>query len=479
MEMNINRFSRFVLSIVLILFISAPAGAEYIFLKDGAIVEGRIIGETSSTVTLLLSDGKRMRYSRGNIMRTLYTNLYMGKVFVHKTDGKVIEAYMVDEDQESYTFRMFLYKPEEFFIKRNEVLFIARKNPTGLTGKADTESIEIKWRPPYNPVEHYNVYIKTSGKEEYKMAGETGDKDFTIKGLKSNTTYFIIVTAVDEENYESLPSNEIKIKTLNIPPENPKNIITKMLPVAGGKSIKINLKWESVHDPDGKIKAYRVFIQTKEGYKLIGETKSTEYTTDTLVKDRDYFFHVRSVDDSGDESKDSGLASTLQFPGTLFSIRTGSIMPMGDFSKMLEPGYGAVFSLMLKDLFLRNLDTGLEAGFFLFPGKDENVENSQMIPLLLTLNYRFFITKTIVITPLIGAGYSFNKIKYRNMESAPGETEFTEQKAFEPVAKGGIFLYYLINTSIILQAGAEYASIFEKRGRMEFLTFNAGVGIGF
>jgi hypothetical protein len=58
-------------------------------------------------------------------MRILYTELKMGKVYVQKRNGESIIAYIVNEDRNQFTLRLDLYKPQEFNIKRNDILFIA------------------------------------------------------------------------------------------------------------------------------------------------------------------------------------------------------------------------------------------------------------------------------------------------------------------------------------------------------------------
>ena len=141
-----NRWTTSALLAVLLLF-SNPALAEHVFLTDGSILEGIIIRENAKTVTLKKNDGSRERINRSDIMRILYTKLNMGKVYVQKRDGTGMEVYLVDEDSDTYTFRRVLTDPDEFKLKRSQVLFIAEKNPSGLEAKANPVSLELKWYP--------------------------------------------------------------------------------------------------------------------------------------------------------------------------------------------------------------------------------------------------------------------------------------------------------------------------------------------
>ena len=152
---------------------SSTLSAEYVFLKNGSIVKCRIEAETKTSITGRMPNGKPVTFNARDIIRILYTELYMGKIFVNKTDGTVIEAYMVDEDQTSYTFRKELYSPNEFRVRRDEVLFTTRKNPSGLAGTAESDRIEITWKAPYTPVSKYKVYFKSSVMVEKRVTRET------------------------------------------------------------------------------------------------------------------------------------------------------------------------------------------------------------------------------------------------------------------------------------------------------------------
>ena len=160
------------------MMMSTSLFAEYVFLKDGSIVKCKIETETTASITARMPDGKQMTFNPKNVIRILYTELYMGKIFVNKTDGTVLEVYMVDEDQTTYTFRKDLYKPQEFTVKRDEVLFTTRKNPSGLTGTAKNDRIEITWKAPYTPIKNYKIYFKST--DAYKLYGESSSASATL-----------------------------------------------------------------------------------------------------------------------------------------------------------------------------------------------------------------------------------------------------------------------------------------------------------
>ena len=100
---------------VIFLFLGASkAGAECVFLKNGALIVGSIVRETGSTLTIKSADGALRVIQRGHVLRIFYTDIYLGKLVVRLTDGSVMEAYMVDENADFYTFRDRLDNPAEF-----------------------------------------------------------------------------------------------------------------------------------------------------------------------------------------------------------------------------------------------------------------------------------------------------------------------------------------------------------------------------
>lgn len=213
-------FKKTIITIALMLS-ACSAFAEYIFLRDGSIIRGKIVSDSAASIVITDKDNKRQTIPREKIMRILYTDLYLGKIYVQKIDGKNEVCYMVDEDRDTYTFRRELYSPEEFTLRRDQVLFIARGNPTGLEGEAGTDAIDLKWVAPYNPVTKYRIYMKGPGETEFKSAAETKKKNYTFEKLSSNTKFVFYVTAIDSSGNESLPSNELTITTLNIKPGKP------------------------------------------------------------------------------------------------------------------------------------------------------------------------------------------------------------------------------------------------------------------
>ncbi len=313
------------------LFCTIQLKAENLFLKDGSIITGKVINETANEVVILDEQNRITSYPHYKVLRTIYTNMKIRKLFIQKRTGEGIVAYIVDEDQDSFIFRKNLNQPEEFSLNRNEVLFMSEKNPSGLKsdGIIGTKYVYLSWLPPYDTVKRYNIYISKNTNNKYEMADYTTGKTIKIKNLLPKTTYYLKVTSVDKDNYESLPSNEISITTKAIVDiklkdgkvfqaylisENPDGytlsfdldktenftvkrseilFITDRFPNglrgnAGPDSI--DLKWFVPFEP---VEKYNIYLKKKgEPYKLAANTNDNSYTFKGLSKNTEYAIKV-------------------------------------------------------------------------------------------------------------------------------------------------------------------------------------------
>ena len=465
-------------TIVFIFIFIISASAEYVFIKNGAIINCTVLRDAADSITVRLGTGKTDIIYRRDIIRILYTELYMGKVYVQQTNGTGLEVYMVDEDRSEYTFRKELYKPAEFKLRRDEVLFIARKNPTGLRGEPETDRIKLTWQPPYNVTKKFIIYIKDNIKADYKKIDDTTSKEYTVKGVKSNTEYRVIVTAIDTDNYESLPSNEIKVTTLNILPDPPKKVRAVKKVEAGGKATA-SLTWLPAIDPDGVIKSYNIYQKDKKGFVPAGKTDKTQFEAKNLDPNKNYYFYIRAVDDKNGESGDSRLVNTLDVQGYDVSLQPSYIIPFGTFKNINKMGFGALINVTKKDLLLEDLDLGVALGYWQFKGASD-VDQSYMIPLLGTANYRIEVYPLLFIIPRIALGFSYISLSYKvESELYTGYgiiKDKKDKKGIEPLGFAGISINYGVTDYWFISAGADYGIIYETGGSMNFLVISMSAG---
>jgi hypothetical protein len=576
----------FFISIFIFFIIPGASYGEYVFLKNGDIIECRIIKDSAASITIKKKDGKTQKIRRSKILRLVYTKVYMGKIYVQKTDGEGLQVYMVDEDQESYTFRKDITKPEEFTLKRSQVLFIARKNPTGLQGKPDFYEIELKWNPPYDPVRYYNIYTKVERKDiesDFKFVAKTSKREYTLENLKSNTEYYIHVKAVDKNEYESMPSNEIKVKTKNIPPKLPQNLscsiikdfgkkvdlkfawnpskdpdgeitdylihikdknskFKKNIQISktkhpdktefvfekinddteyvfnitavddmGGKSpgseldfntannlpdepenitltkkldkskkkMQVKLKWTAAKDSDGKVTAYRIYNKVGEGLKKVKELKGTEYSINNLNPASTHYFIIKSVDDRVGESQNNSFISTRDKLPLDLIISGNQYIPFGYFNSIVQNGLGVNLRVINWDMFFTDFGFGIEGAFMTFNGEKKSVDSANLIPLLVTINYKYNLIFDLFLGAKVGGGMSYNKVKYKSFNPKTDKIESTDRGAFQPVAAVGISLFYLIHKRLIIQLSSDFNMTFEGSNFINNLSFVAGIGYRF
>lgn len=299
-------------------FSGAPLHGEYVFLKNGTVVECKILSETPSSMTVETPEGKTSVISRATVLRVMYTQLYRGKLYIQKVDGRVIEAYIIDEDQDNYTVRTELNSPHEFTIRRDEVLFMTRKNPSALAGRVSYKSVDLTWRGPYtpnNPVKIFKVYVRTKT-GEFGVAGETSSTSFSVRGLQCNTEYFAMVTAVDKSGHESLPSNTVHVTTRKGKPSAPGDVRVTAVTSGSGGSCAAQVAWDRAVDPcGGVITEYGVYLKDLSsggdddgagarfpGYRLAGKTAGSAFTIAGLKDAARYRVKVTSIDNTKDES---------------------------------------------------------------------------------------------------------------------------------------------------------------------------------
>lgn len=443
-------FIKKILLTALILCLSINLYAEYLFLKDGSIIKGTIISETAAYVNFRNEERKTERYPRDQIMRVLYTELNMGKVFVQRRDGKVETAYMVDEDRTTYTFRKNLYKPAEFTMKRADVLFMAERNPTGLKGEPETDRVSLEWLPSFEKMKHYNIYYRKKG-EKFGPPVKSGKTSYILKGLTSNTEYTVKVTGFAGDGDETTSSNEYTFVTKNIPPDSPDGINVIITEKGEAK-----VTWEPAADVDGKVVKYLLFADKDNEKKLIGDSKNTAYTISSpsgITR-----VYIVSVDDRGAESKPGSKRIVLIGITPVFTA--GVIYPMGKFSDLLGMGYGGTLSLTKHNLFKTGFEASVSAGFYYMPGKDgidgDIVEtgNAFLAPLALSVAYRFNFTENISLAPYVTGGAAYMKMPYTELvNSIPEEKELA---APGPFAGAGLTFDYAATDRITLILRAEY-----------------------
>jgi hypothetical protein len=343
------------------------------------------------------------------------------------------------------------------------VLFISEKNPSGLKvdGEIETDRVSLKWLPPYDDVKKYNIYMTKNKSGKYEVIDSTKDKTITLKNLTSNTTYYLLVTSVDRSDYESSPSNELKIITKNISPDKPE--ITSYGDI---KADERKIIWNASTDPDGKVEKYKIYGTKDDKREMIAEIKKPEYI---LKKALEYKrVEITAVDNNGAES-DSSDVKLLK--NTVIGFYPGVLIPLGNFGDISGLGYGGTVSLTKRNFFINNLEAGISAGFYYLPGKENigsDIESIQstgrafFIPLSLNAGYRFTITEKIDAVPYLSAGGAYLDMIYTERDSNSLLDKEKRLMGFGPTAGAGVSFEYQLSDTFFIGLRSEFGLMINK-----------------
>jgi hypothetical protein len=458
---------------ILILIFPVIVRAEHVFLKNGQIIDCRIIGDANTSITIRDKNNKVETIARNQIQRINYTDIDLEKKYIQFRDGKGYSAYIVDEDQTSYTLRKELNNPDEFSVKRRDILFIADRNPSGLKGTASTTGISLSWLPSYDPVKKYNIYIKKKSDAKYELGASTASDSHMLENLKSNTTYMVIVKSIDLENKESPPSNEITVTTKNFPPMSPANAHAIESP-----SGDFSLTWNASADIDGTVTGYKVYVLQNGEMHLDGETKTESYT----IKKSTAFnrITVRAVDNNKEESDDARVNFDDVYNRS-FTVMPRCIYPFGLLKDMVNPGGGISFQYSLLDKPAGGFEVWADLGCMYLQGKKNIYSNGSEVnmmllsPLQVAAGYRFNRYGSVQIEPWIGVGAVALYSKYHAGGSAASAKE--SELSIDALVSGGLRFQYMINYTSFVSLGAEGGLIIERPKSSSFAGAPAGFGI--
>jgi hypothetical protein len=124
---RIIRRSAFIVSVFVLLILPCTVFAESVFMKDGSIIEGKVIRDSDRAVLVKLADGSDKEIPRKDILRIIFDEEYKNKRYIYKMDGTSLEAFIVEEDKSGYTLRTDLDSAYEFKILKKDVDSISRR----------------------------------------------------------------------------------------------------------------------------------------------------------------------------------------------------------------------------------------------------------------------------------------------------------------------------------------------------------------
>ncbi|GAH75779.1 unnamed protein product, partial [marine sediment metagenome] len=186
--------------------------------------------------------------------------------------------------------------------------------PTGLVATLGDTEVSLDWTDnSEGDIDGYNVYRSESMGGPYSKVNVSlvATSDYTNTGLTNDVTYYYVVTAVDFGSNESDYSNEDSATPTDLPPAAPIGLVA----TSGNEEVTLN--WDD--NSEGDLDGYNVYrSETSSGpYSQINVSlvATSDYTDTELTYDVTYYYVVRAVDltsnESGDSNEDSAVANNI------------------------------------------------------------------------------------------------------------------------------------------------------------------------
>jgi len=351
----IKRNAVFVLSAVLLFIFSPPVAGEHVFLKDGTVIEGKVLGDTDKGVTLKEKDGSSRYIKNSGILRVVYWKFAAERSYIKLHSGLMVSGYKVDEDTDTITLRDELNVNREFAVKKKEILYITGAMPYNLSAGIDADSINLTWESSVPLIKEFEILVKKENDKEFTAAGRTASTRFVIKNAEKKTLYAIKVRSVDEKGELSPESSAVKIKTDGSVVPVPEITGYDSLYPSANNGYALNLRWETDTSDSGSVKMYRIFLKDGDVLRAAGETAENSitlrYSVSGIDPDAENVFVVRSVSESGAMSGVSNEVSPRDFNKVKLPRLRGGGGPANLADNTLRSRYGTGYGVFA-DLFL-------------------------------------------------------------------------------------------------------------------------------
>ena len=195
-------------------------------------------------------------------------------------DGKVEKLDSVMNEDGTLTFSTDKFSTYALAYEDTvEVEKTVGKTKIGGTSRT-TSSVTLPWSKVAGATK-YRVYYKVNGAAKYTMAADTTSLKYTVKGLKSATTYKFAVKAFGYGKWSDVYATKI---TTTSPDKVAKTTVTP-------GSRKATVKYSKVARATG----YEIYMAKGNGkYVKVKTTKSNSYVKTGLTKGATYKFKVRA-----------------------------------------------------------------------------------------------------------------------------------------------------------------------------------------
>jgi len=177
--------------------------------------------------------------------------------------------------------------------------------PQNLVGYPLSQGAYLDWddntEPDFNV---YLIYYSLTAGGPYEEYDGDDPSEFPVYGLTNGTTYYFVVTAVDDFGNESGFSNEVSVT----PEADPVPMAPRELEATPDENA-VDLEWLENWDPD--IDLYTVYRSTTSGgpYAFVGVAQGGNYYDNSVTGGTTYYYVVTATDEAEQESAYSNEVS--------------------------------------------------------------------------------------------------------------------------------------------------------------------------
>lgn len=179
-------------------------------------------------------------------------------------------------------------------------------------------TVEIDWSPIDElHIKGYNVYRSINDTMHLKLRSFTTSSYFIEDSLDYGTIYYYRISALNNQNIESVKGNWLIAKPVNIyAPITPRELEINARNWEGDSPL-VFLKWRI--NPEGDIAGYNIYRSERPDFNADTNSfagfSSTYYFTDrkNLQLSKTYYYRIKAVDKGGKTSEQSSIVSDMIF----------------------------------------------------------------------------------------------------------------------------------------------------------------------
>jgi hypothetical protein len=499
---------------------AVPAAADFVFYKNGRIIEGEMLITPSLLQFRMTARYVELFWDAPSFpVKSYLVYVRRGKndyLFYDETSLPRIRLKGLECGTEYSVHVTSIDDNNRESAPSNDIRFVTfagkplpppRPRVISITREVNGLAARLVWDRAFDscggPVKEYAVYVNppaAAAKEAvtekkkaagaapvrfpgFVQAGRTTGTVFLFGGLREDVRYTVMVTALDGLKNESVAETMAFTAAVPIAPASnrrpaaPYPVECRKIVTGNGKEMAAYLYWKEAGDPDGYVAAYRVYRKKGSVYEQVGTTTHADFQVRGLPYTGSDCFVVRSVDDRGAESADSVRVTTgVSFPVTITG-RFACMVPHGTFGRFFNSGCGWLFNARVG---VQSFMLGAETGYLRFGGKTDKTRETSIVPFMVTASWEFRIAPWVSIVPGIAAGGSYNTARV-SLARMPlfRLPMYRIRTAIEPMVGAGMTFLFYPAPLLVIQADAEYRGIIEAGGVAGFFSFGAGAGIRF